>query len=132
MLAANLRKHNAKVWLINTGWAGGGYGVGSRIKLRYTRAIIDAIHAGALDKVATAEDPVFGLHVPTSCPNVPDELLIPRNAWADKDAYDRQANKVGALFRKNFQTYADRASEEIMAASPRGTDIEGLVVKQEG
>src|SRR5205823_14542593 len=94
MLAAKLKNHGAQTWLVNTGWSGGAYGVGSRIKLKYTRAIIDAIHAGALGNVATVEDPTFGLAVPTECPGVPSEILQPRNTWADKAAFDDKAKKV--------------------------------------
>jgi len=119
MLAEKMRTHTARVWLVNTGWAGGGYGVGSRIKLRYTRAIIDAIHDGSLAEVATVQDPVFGVAVPTSCPGVPSELLHPRQAWADKAAYDATAAKLAGLFSTNFAKYADRASAEIKAAGPR-------------
>jgi phosphoenolpyruvate carboxykinase (ATP) len=119
LLADKLRKHHAQTWLVNTGWSGGGHGVGKRMKLSYTRAIIDAIHSGALDKVETVEDPVFGVFVPTSCPGVPTELLVPKNTWADKAAYDAQAKKVAHLFRDNFKKYEGQASDEIRAAAPR-------------
>ena len=132
MLADKLKQHSAPTWLVNTGWSGGGHGVGSRMKLRYTRAIIDAIHNGSLANAPTVTDPVFGLEVPTVCEGVPSEILIPRNTWTDKAAYDRQANKVGALFRKNFEKYADRASAEVLAAAPKGEAVEGLVLKEEG
>jgi len=132
MLAEKLRHHNAPTWLVNTGWSGGGYGVGARMKLKYTRAIIDAIHNGSLANAPTETDPVFGLEVPTLCEGVPSEILIPRNTWSDKAAYDRQANKVGALFRKNFEKYADKASAEVLAAAPKGEAVEGLVLKEEG
>ena len=132
MLADKLRTHNAPTWLVNTGWSGGGHGVGSRMKLKYTRAIIDAIHNGSLANAPTETDPVFGLEVPTICEGVPSEILIPRNTWSDKAAYDRQANKVGALFRKNFEKYADKASAEVLAAAPKGEAVEGLVLKEEG
>ncbi|MBP6629545.1 MAG: phosphoenolpyruvate carboxykinase (ATP) [Kofleriaceae bacterium] len=119
MLAEKLRRHGAQTWLVNTGWSGGGHGVGARMKLKYTRAIVDAIHSGALDQVATVEDPIFGLAVPTSCPEVPTEILVPRNTWADKAAYDAQAKKVAGLFRDNFKKYEGQASLEIKAAGPR-------------
>jgi len=119
LLAEKLRKHGAQTWLVNTGWSGGAYGVGSRIKLRYTRAIIDAIHAGTLAGVPTVEDPVFGLQVPTSCPEVPAEMLSPRNTWADKAAYDDKAKKVASLFRENFKKYEAQASAEVRGAGPR-------------
>jgi phosphoenolpyruvate carboxykinase (ATP) len=119
MLADKLRKHGAQTWLVNTGWSGGGFGVGSRMKLKYTRAIVDAIHAGALDKVATVDDAIFGLAVPTECPGVPGEMLVPRNTWADKAAYDAAARKVASLFRENFKKYETHATDEIRAAGPR-------------
>ena len=119
MLADKLRKHGAQTWLVNTGWSGGGFGVGSRMKLKYTRAIVDAIHAGALAKVSTVEDPIFGLAVPTECPGVPTDMLVPRNTWADKAAYDAQAKKVAGLFRDNFKKYETHSTDEIRAAGPR-------------
>ena len=118
LLAEKMEKHGATAWLVNTGWTGGGYGVGSRISLKYTRAIIDAIHDGSLDNVAYATDPIFGLAVPTSCPNVPDELLIPKNTWKDAAAYDAQAQKLANLFIKNFEKYKEGSSEAIINAGP--------------
>jgi phosphoenolpyruvate carboxykinase (ATP) len=119
MLAGLIEQHRAGAWLINTGWTGGPYGVGSRIKLSHTRAIIDAIHDGSLKSAPTREDPIFGLHVPTSCPGVPARLLIPRDTWPDPAAYDLAARKLAGQFRENFAQYADRASEEIRQAGPR-------------
>jgi phosphoenolpyruvate carboxykinase (ATP) len=119
MLAEKLRKHGAQTWLVNTGWSGGAYGVGSRIKLKYTRAIIDAIHNGSLANVECVEDPVFGLSVPKSCPEVPAEMLVPRNTWADKAAYDEKAKKVASLFRENFKKYEAHASAEVRGAGPK-------------
>jgi len=119
MLADKLKKHGAQTWLVNTGWSGGAYGTGSRIKLKYTRAIIDAIHSGALLDAPTQIDPVFGLAVPTTCPEVPSEMLQPRNTWADKAAYDEKAKKVAALFRDNFKKYEAHASAEVRAGGPK-------------
>jgi phosphoenolpyruvate carboxykinase (ATP) len=119
LLAEKLKKHAAQTWLVNTGWSGGAYGTGSRIKLKYTRAIIDAIHSGALDKVATVEDSHFGFAVPTTCPGVPSELLTPRNTWADKAAYDDKAKKVAKLFTENFKKYEAQASAEVRAGGPK-------------
>jgi phosphoenolpyruvate carboxykinase (ATP) len=119
LLAEKLRKHGAQTWLVNTGWSGGAYGVGSRIKLKYTRAIIDAIHSGALSEVSTVEDPVFGFQVPTACPDVPSEMLQPRNTWADKAAYDEKAKKVAGLFRENFKKYEAQASAEVRGGGPK-------------
>jgi phosphoenolpyruvate carboxykinase (ATP) len=120
MLAAKIREFGSSVWLVNTGWTGGGYGVGSRISLPYTRAIIDAIHSGELDKAACQEDETFGFQVPVECPGVPAEILVPQNTWKDKEAYAADAVKLAELFRENFKIYADGASEEILAAGPRG------------
>ncbi len=119
LLAHKLEKHGAQCWLVNTGWSGGAYGVGSRMKLKYTRAIVDAIHSGELAKAETAEDPIFGLAVPKTCSNVPAEMLQPRNTWADKVAYDAMAKKLAALFTDNFKKYADQASEAVRRAGPR-------------
>ena len=119
LLAEKMKKHNTNVWLINTGWAGGAYGVGERIKLKYSRAIIDAINSGALAKMPTETDPVFGFDVVTECPNVPSEILKPRNAWADKAAYDAQAKKLAKMFNDNFAQFADGASAEVKAAAPK-------------
>tara|TARA_B100001750_G_scaffold68195_1_gene54273 strand:+ start:5479 stop:7050 length:1572 start_codon:yes stop_codon:yes gene_type:complete len=120
MLAEKIREFGSNVWLVNTGWTGGGFGEGSRISLPYTRAIIDAIHSGDLDDVACQEDETFGFQVPTECPGVPAELLVPKNTWEDKEAYDAGAARLSELFRENFKTYADGATDEILAAGPRG------------
>jgi phosphoenolpyruvate carboxykinase (ATP) len=119
LLAQQMAKHSANVWLVNTGWSGGAYGAGKRMKLSLTRAIIDAIHNGTLAKAPTQKDPTFGFEVITECPGVPSEVLIPRNTWSDKAAYDAAANKLATLFINNFKTYADGASEEIRAAGPK-------------
>jgi phosphoenolpyruvate carboxykinase (ATP) len=119
MLGAKLDKSDAHVWLINTGWTGGPYGVGSRISLPYTRALINAALGGHLDSVLYETDPVFGLKVPTTCPEVPSEILNPRNTWADKDAYDAKAKQLAEYFNKNFAKYADFANEEIRNAAPK-------------
>jgi phosphoenolpyruvate carboxykinase (ATP) len=119
MLAEKLRAHGSQTWLVNTGWTGGAYGTGSRIKLAYTRAIIDAIHNGTLAQSPTVEDPVFGVATPTRCPGVPDRLLIPQHAWPDAAEYRRAARKLAALFEANFARYADAASDEVRAAGPR-------------
>ncbi len=119
LLAEKMAQHGANAWLVNTGWTGGPYGIGSRIRLRYTRTIIDAIHAGALDNVPMVRDPLFGLAVPTTCPHVPDELLIPRNTWASQSAYDRQASKLADLFVENFEQFKAGSSEAIINAGPQ-------------
>jgi phosphoenolpyruvate carboxykinase (ATP) len=120
LLGKKLDQHpDVKVWLINTGWSGGGYGVGARMKLSYTRAMITAAINGELDNVAYEAHPVFGMHMPATCPNVPAEILIPRNTWADKAAYDATVNKLANKFVTNFEKYASQANEEILAAAPK-------------
>jgi len=118
MLAEKMRKHEARAWLINTGLTGGAYGTGSRIDLKSTRAIIDAIHAGKLIDVETEKDKVFGFEIPTSCPDVSSDILLPRNTWDDPAAYDKQAGKLAQLFRKNFKKYEKESSDEILKAGP--------------
>ncbi len=119
LLSAKMKEHEAKAWLINTGWTGGAHGVGERMNLPNTRAIIDAIHAGQLDDVEMVEDEVFGLAIPTSCPGCPSEVLVPRATWEDASQYDVAARRLAGLFHDNFQQYADEASEEIRSAGPR-------------
>ncbi|RMH12969.1 MAG: phosphoenolpyruvate carboxykinase (ATP), partial [Gemmatimonadetes bacterium] len=119
MLGERLREHGARVWLVNTGWTGGPYGVGSRMKLAYTRAMVSAALAGALDEVATEPDPVFGLAIPVEVPGVPSEVLRPRETWPDGEEYDRAAAKLAGMFRENFERFADRCSPEVVAAGPR-------------
>jgi phosphoenolpyruvate carboxykinase (ATP) len=119
LLARKMAEHDASVWLVNTGWTGGGYGEGSRMKLSYTRAIIDAIHGGALGTAPVATDPIFGFEVVTECPGVPGEILLPRNTWKNKDAYDKMARKLGTLFRENFTKYADGVNDAVNAAGPK-------------
>tara|TARA_R110002124_G_scaffold55533_1_gene156950 strand:+ start:8582 stop:10174 length:1593 start_codon:yes stop_codon:yes gene_type:complete len=118
MLAEKMRTHGSKAWLINTGLIGGAYGTGSRIDLKSTRAIIDAIHEGKLDDVETLKDDVFGFEIPKECPNVSSDILIPRTAWASESAYDAQAKKLGGLFEKNFEKYKSLSSEDIINAGP--------------
>jgi phosphoenolpyruvate carboxykinase (ATP) len=120
MLGEKLREHGARVWLVNTGWTGGPYGEGSRMKLAYTRAMVRAALAGQLDDVETATAPFFGLQIPTSVPGVPSEVLNPRDTWADAAAYDAQAKKLAGLFAENFQRFADRVPESVRNAGPKG------------
>ena len=118
LLAEKIKNHSANAWLVNTGWSGGPYGVGSRIKLKYTRAIINAIHAGELSSAETTSEPIFGMSVPVSCSEVPSEILLPRNTWADKDAYDRTAAKLASLFANNFKQYEPGVTSAVMEAGP--------------
>ncbi len=118
LLAQKIQQHRANVWLVNTGWSGGGYGVGARMKLNITRAIIDAIHSGELAKGAFALDTRFGVQVPTACPRVPAEILAPRTVWRDPLAYDTAARKLAGLFQQNFRQYASDVPAEVVAAGP--------------
>ncbi|MCB9667517.1 MAG: phosphoenolpyruvate carboxykinase (ATP), partial [Myxococcales bacterium] len=105
--------------MVNTGWSGGPYGVGKRISIKHTRAIIDGIHTGALLKGGTSEDPVFGFAVPESCPGVPKEVLQPKNTWASAAEYDAAAQRLSSAFHKNFKKYEADSSAEIRKAAPR-------------
>ncbi len=119
LLGEKLKKHKVNVWLLNTGWVGGKYGVGSRIKLSYTRALITAALNGDLNDVEFGRTPYFGLHFPKGCPNVPTEILEPMNAWKDKEAFRATAQNLAGQFIKNFSQYASAANEEILSAAPR-------------
>ncbi len=119
MLGKKMTDANVNVFMINTGWSGGPYGVGSRMKLSYTRAMITAALEGKLDDVAYEAHPVFGMMMPKECPNVPGEILNPRNTWADKNAYDEKAVTLAKQFVKNFEKYASGVSDEILAAAPK-------------
>ena len=119
MMARKIRQHDVSVWLVNTGWSGGGFGAGKRIRLSYTRAMIDAIHDGSLKNADYQTDPVFGLAVPSECANVPAEILTPRNTWADRKAYDTAAQKLAKLFNDNFKAFESVANEETLEAAPR-------------
>lgn len=119
LLGEKLKRHKVNVWLVNTGWTGGSYGVGSRIKLSNTRALISAALNGSLEKAKYETLPIFNLQYPTSCPNVPEEILNPRNTWKDKDAYDSQANDLASKFSKNFELYSKNASKEILESGPK-------------
>lgn len=119
MLSAKMKEAGVNVWLINTGWTGGAYGTGSRMKLKYTRAMITAALNGELDNVEYKKHEIFGLEVPQSCPNVPEEILNPRNTWEDKAAYDAKANELAESFKKNFAKFEEFANEEILAGAPK-------------
>jgi phosphoenolpyruvate carboxykinase (ATP) len=119
LLAAKMREQGSRVWLVNTGWSGGGYGTGKRMKLASTRAILDAIHSGELAKAKTVRDPVFGFNVVAECSGVPKEVLLPRESWSDPAAYDAAAQKLAGLFTKNFVTYESGVSDEVRAAGPK-------------
>ena len=120
MLGELLKQHDAKVWLVNTGWSGGAYGVGTRMKLAHTRAMVRAALAGQLDKVATTTDPIFGLHLPSTVADVPDEVLRPRNTWKDGAEYDKQASKLAGMFAENIKKFGSAVAPAILAAGPKG------------
>ncbi|HSH67048.1 MAG TPA: phosphoenolpyruvate carboxykinase (ATP), partial [Bacteroidia bacterium] len=128
MLGRKLEECRANVWLINTGWSGGSYGVGKRINLAYTRAMITAALAGELDQVEFVKHPVFGLEMPSKCPGVPDEILNPQNSWKDKKKYDETANMLAEQFIKNFGLYKEFATEEILAGAPISEAMEKTMV----
>lgn len=121
LLGNKIKRHQVKVWLINTGWTGGPYGTGKRMKLKYTRAMISAALNGELDNVKYTEHPIFNLQMPQTCPNVPDNLLNPRNTWANAEVYDERANDLAIAFVKNFEQYAPFCKSEIINAAPNVT-----------
>ncbi len=119
MLAERLERHDVPVWLVNTGWTGGPYGVGRRMDIDHTRSMVRAALDGRLDAVSTVPDPIFGVAVPTSVPGVPEDVLQPRRTWADPDAYDRQARMLAQMLSENFAAYADGVAPEVREAGPR-------------
>jgi phosphoenolpyruvate carboxykinase (ATP) len=120
LLGEKLKAHpEIKVWLVNTGWSGGPYGVGNRMKLSYTRAMLTAALNGDLNHVSYTEHPIFGIHIPQTCPGVPDEILDPKNTWEDKNNYDDKANHLATLFVNNFEKFASGVTEEILSAAPK-------------
>lgn len=119
LLGQKMRDHKSNVWLVNTGLIGGPYGVGERMSLKHTRALITAALQGDLDAVDYQAHPVFGVQIPQSCPNVPDNVLNPKNTWEDKNAYDAKANELARAFGKNFKRFADQADDEIVKAAPK-------------
>jgi phosphoenolpyruvate carboxykinase (ATP) len=119
MLGAKLRTHGSRVWLVNTGWTGGPYGIGSRMRLRHTRAMVRAALQGDLDAASYATDPVFGLAVPTNVADVPDDVLRPRDTWNSTADYDAQAKKLADMFRSNFTQFETHVSEAVRHAGPQ-------------
>jgi phosphoenolpyruvate carboxykinase (ATP) len=118
LLRERIDRYQVRCYLLNTGWTGGPYGVGSRMKLGYTRAMVRAAISGEIEKASSIVDPIFGLHVPTFCPDVPATILIPRDTWEDKEAYDRQAKDLAARFKKNFEQFVN-IDAAVVAAGPR-------------
>ncbi|MDG1571017.1 phosphoenolpyruvate carboxykinase (ATP) [Robiginitalea sp. M366] len=119
LLAEKIRRHEVTAWLVNTGWTGGAHGTGSRIKLKYTRAMIDAIHHGDFEGVDFTEDSAFGFQIPKSCPGVPDEVLVPENTWEDQQAYQATKAKLVGLFQENFKKFEAGVHAAIRAAGPK-------------
>jgi len=119
LLGERIAQHDVRVWLVNTGWTGGPHGVGSRMKIAHTRAMINAALGGELDSVAYNHDPIFNLDVPATCPGVPSDVLTPRNTWQDKAAYDTQAKKLAGMFAENFKNFEATASADVKGAGPR-------------
>jgi phosphoenolpyruvate carboxykinase (ATP) len=119
MLGRLIDEHDCRVWLVNTGWSGGPYGVGKRMQIAYTRHMVHAILDGSLDRTPTRDDPVFGLAVPTTVPNVPAGVLDPRGTWPDPVAYDAQAHRLAEMFRENFAKFSS-ADETVRSAGPKG------------
>jgi phosphoenolpyruvate carboxykinase (ATP) len=119
LLGDCIDQHQSKVWLINTGWTGGPYGVGARIAIPHTRAMVNAVLDGKLSDVPMKNDPIFGVDIPTKVPGVPDEVLFPRRTWKDPSAYDVQAQKLAGMFRENFKKYESEVSEQIIAVAPK-------------
>jgi phosphoenolpyruvate carboxykinase (ATP) len=120
LLGKKIQEHKADCWLVNTGWSGGPYGEGARMSIKHTRAMIRAILGGSLAQVETRPDPVFGVHVPAAVPEVPSDVLTPRNTWKDQGAYDRKAAELARRFNENFKKYEAGVSEAVRAAAPKG------------
>jgi phosphoenolpyruvate carboxykinase (ATP) len=118
MLGEKMKKHEVRVWLINTGWSGGAYGTGERIKLAYTRAMITAALHGELEDIAYRQTPYFQLRVPVACPGVPAEILYPQDTWPNAQLFDEKAKALALEFIKNFEKYASGVSAEVLAAAP--------------
>lgn len=118
LLGERIAKHDTNVYLVNTGWSGGPYGVGKRMKLAYTRAMIHAALDGELGKEGWTTMPLFGVSIPKSCPNVPSSVLNPRSTWEDKAAYDETARKLARLFQENFKKFQGEVTEDIASAGP--------------
>ena len=121
MLSKKMKEAGVNVWLVNTGWTGGPYGVGNRMKLKYTRAMITAALKGELKHVEFEQHPIFGLHIPMNCPNVPNEVLNPKQTWEDGDAYDKKAIELASSFKNNFKKFEDNANDEILGGGPIGS-----------
>lgn len=130
MLRQKLLQHQVPVWLLNTGWSGGPYGVGQRFSIKHTRALLSAALDGQLDGVELQRNEIFNLQVPVSCPNVPAEVLDPRNTWQDKAAYDRQAQELAALCRLAFKQYESVVSDDVLQSGPPPSPMDAVVASK--
>jgi phosphoenolpyruvate carboxykinase (ATP) len=119
MLGERIKKYNTKVYLVNTGWTGGPYGVGNRMKLKYTRAMVTAALSGAFNDVEYKHDKIFNVDIPQTCPEVPSEIMNPRDTWEDKSAYDEQAKKLAGMFQDNFAKKYPDMPKNIADAGPK-------------
>jgi len=119
LLGEKIQKHQVNCWLVNTGWTGGPYGVGHRMPIKHTRAMLNAVLEGKLDNVEYVKDPIFQVEVPTECPGVPSEVLIPKNTWQDKEAFEKKAKELAGRFKENFEQYKDYVSKEVELSGPQ-------------
>jgi phosphoenolpyruvate carboxykinase (ATP) len=119
LLKRKIERYGARCWLVNTGWVGGPYGVGKRISIRHTRALLNAALTGQLDSVTYKQDPIFGFDVPEHCPNVPDDVLVPSSSWPDKKEYDRRYKDLAMRFKQNFGKFEVGTPAEITEAGPK-------------
>ena len=119
LLGKKIREHNVTCWLLNTGWSGGPYGVGERMDINHTRAMLNAAISGELDDVAMHEDPVFNLMIPQTCPGIPEDVLRPESTWSDKAAYQAKARELAQAFRDNFSQFESMVSDQVKNAGPR-------------
>ena len=119
LLGQRMLNDNVQAWLVNTGWSGGPYGIGERVKIAHTRSMIRAVLSGSMDSVPTFEDPIFRVDVPVSCPDVPDSILRPRDTWPNPDGYDEQAKLLARMFQDNFSSFADQVSLEVLNSGPQ-------------
>ena len=118
LLAERIEQNGTSVWLVNTGWSGGGYGEGERMPLNYTRSIIDSILDGTMNNAPVVKNKLFGFDVPTECPDIPVEIMLPRNTWSDGDAYDEAEKNLAIMFKDNFKQFEEGSSKEILEAGP--------------
>ena len=121
LLAEKIRKHNANVWLVNTGWSGGSFGTGSRMPLRLTRTIVDGIHSGSLASAPVVHDPILNLDIVSECAGVPAEMMQPRLAWSNATLYEEASRKLAARFCANFKKYTDAVDANVIASGPAGS-----------